>query len=230
MQGIDPGNPPHELVQAVGASAAFSNVSSSSAIRQALWDRQRGRCAYCERALRAPSRDDHRTRIEHFHPHKGKAWSADCARQSGVSTAEQAAVAWSNLLLCCDGNEHAGRDFTCDKLKHDTDICSNFVNPQRWTAGALVEVGSDGRVTARSGLPSRANHVIDMVLNLNAVELVKARKAVLAARRREIQKVKTKHQGLSLRRRLEMADRLREDAKRSEYGAVLISIAERLTS
>lgn len=156
-------------------------------------------------------------------------WTTDCARASGVASAARAAIAWSNLLLCCDGNEHAGRDYTCDKRKHDTDICADFVNPQRWSGGALVTVERDGRVKARPGLPVGADHVITTVLNLNSPEIIRARRSVLAARRELIDRVRTKNHGLSPRQRVDIAERLRKDAASSEYGAVLLSLAAAIT-
>jgi len=228
MQGVAPGVPPKELLRAIRESIGFKQISSDPALRRALWDRQNGRCAYCERVLRNPASVDHRTRIEHFHPQGGMVWAAECAKQCGVSSDADAPVAWSNLLLCCDGNERAGRDFTCDKLKHDTDICSDFINPQRWTGGPLLTIGRDGRATPRPGLPARADLVVNAVLNLNSVELVKARKSVLTARRALIERVKTRSHGLSPKQRADMAQRLRRDAETQEYGTVLISLADTL--
>jgi hypothetical protein len=229
MQRITVTAPPRALVDAVHHSASFSEVSSDASLRRTLWEQQRGRCAYCERVLRDPSRDDHRTRIEHFHPQSSAEWTIDCSRESGASVAERAAIAWTNLLLCCDGNEAAGRDFTCDKLKGNRDICADFCNPHRWPGGAVLAVKRDGRVTPSPGLPAAADRVVQDVLNLNAPALVHARRSVLDARRAAISRIRAKHGGLTPRVRRDIAEILRRDAETHEFGAALLSLADEMT-
>jgi uncharacterized protein (TIGR02646 family) len=220
--------PPAVLTTMALQGAAYREVSSDKSIRQALWMQQGKRCAYCERILRDPERVDHRTKIEHFHPQSGGAWNDNCERASGASDETRSATAWSNLLLCCDGNELARVERTCDTSKGNTDICGGFRNPKSWHAPSLVIIDDNGRAHPAGGLPSEASTVVDQVLNLNSPELVRARKNVLGARRKRIAKSKAVHQGWTGHQRSEIAAVLRRDAGSSEYGSTLISLADRL--
>jgi uncharacterized protein (TIGR02646 family) len=205
-------------------------VRSDSSLRRALWDQQGGRCAYCERRLRDPSRDDHRTKIEHSHPQSSSKWDSDCKSCSGASNHASTATTWRNLLLCCDGNELAGENFTCDTSKAGTDICSDFRNPKHWTQGdRLVEIDRSGFAKPRPGLPNAAATVIGSVLYLNAKALVEARMLVLSPRRKAINHQRRLHHGRRASLDSQIAAILRLDATTSEYGSTLLSLADELT-
>lgn len=223
MRRIESAPPPasHRTYRAL--NAAFAELSSDPAIRRALWNEQGGRCAYCERRLRNPGHPDHRTRIEHFHPQSAPAWSADCAICSGAEDNGDAPTQWRNLLLCCDGNEHSHREFTCDKSKADTDICGRFRNPKTWTRGQVAVVDRGGRARPGAGLPAGAPAVVDHVLNLNAEHLVGARKSLIAAYQRKLGR-----KGLTAAQREQCAARLRREASTAEYGSTLLMLADRL--
>jgi uncharacterized protein (TIGR02646 family) len=219
---------PPEFVRLRAARAAFSELSSEPSIRRALWEQQGRRCAYCERLLRDPSRDDHQTRIEHFHPQSSAQWNTDCKRASGAGTKAKAPTTWSNLLLCCDGNESVGKPFTCDKSKDDIEICADFRNPKLWSGhpDRLVNIDREGRAEPVVGLPARASHVVDDVLNLNAEHVVEARQRVATPRRQELKKWKARHQGLDDQQRAVLVERWRTRAETSPYGTALLSLAD----
>lgn len=221
--------PPAQYVSLVATASDFSQLSSEQNIRLALWQQQKGRCAYCERVLRDPSRSDHRTRIEHFHPQSGSAWSSDCAFCSGARSQAAARTAWTNLLLCCDGNEAAGSDFTCDKSKANMDVCDKFRNPKVWHASRLVDIDRNGFASPVTGLPVGAADVIHLTLRLNADHLIAARLSVIAAYTRMIKKEKDKHHNLTPSRRTELAAKLRVKADDSEYATTWLSLADRLS-
>jgi uncharacterized protein (TIGR02646 family) len=219
---------PPSLTTLRAQGATYEMVRSDPSVRRALWESQGKRCAYCERSLRDPARDDHRTRIEHFHPQAGVKWDEDCRRASGVSDNAHAPTTWSNLLLCCDGNELAGKDFTCDKSKADEDICSDFRNPKSWHGQRLLHIDRFGHARPMDGLPIGATRIIEEVLNLNSKYVVDARKSVQNARRRYVQQQQVLRHGLTPRQRSQIAERFRKDAETSEYGSALLSLADDL--
>ncbi|QDG64429.1 hypothetical protein [Pseudarthrobacter sp. NIBRBAC000502771] len=206
----------------------YSGLSSDSEIRKALWLEQGGRCGYCERRLADPSQPGHGTRIEHFHPQSSKSWESDCGHCSGAPDNNAAPTTWSNMLLCCNGNENVGGAYTCDKSKADQDICAKFRNPKRWHQEMLVIIDSNGNAIPATGLPVDAQDVIDKVLNLNADHLVTVRKEIISARRKLVKKVESKHRGLTTKMRLDMATAIREYADDREYTSTLLSFANRL--
>jgi len=209
--------------------ATYGDMASESSIRRTLWEQQGRRCAYCERALPDPAIPGHNTRIEHFHPQNGGDWTGDCERGSHASADGRAPVTWGNLLLCCDGNERAGRNFTCDKAKGNLDICAQFRNPRDWAVDRLVNVERDGRVVPLPGLPDGADVVLEHVLNLNADHLVVARKVVLAALKRAVSGRAARHHGLSPQQRSAIAENLRRDAETREFGACFLAVAASLS-
>lgn len=226
MRSIPQRVAPSSLTTLRATGATYEMVRSDPSIRRVLWQQQGRRCAYCERILRDPDRDDHRTRIEHFHPQSSPKWNNQCRVGSGAVNTAKAPTTWSNLLLCCDGNELAGKDFTCDKSKGNTDICSDFRNPKIWHRDRLVHIGRSGQAKPVEGLPADAATIIDVVLNLNSEELVAARKRVLDARRKSIVAQSERHHGLSASLRSQIADILRRDATTLEYGSTLLSLAD----
>lgn len=229
MRRIAPKTPPasHATYRANGA--IFSEMSADPAIRRALWDEQQGRCAYCERVLRDPSRPDHLTRIEHFHPQSESSWGSDCGQCTGAEGRADAPTKWTNLLLCCDGSETAGYDFTCDKSKADRHVCTEFRNPKGWYSDLLVCIERSGKAVPAAGLPSGADSVIDTVLNLNANHLVDVRRRIIATRAREIRQLKARSQGLTDSQRTTIATRLRVEAETAEYPSVLLMLANWVT-
>ncbi|WP_242089413.1 hypothetical protein [Curtobacterium sp. DN_7.5] len=229
MRKIDARPEPQSMVTLRRQGASYPELGSDSSIRRTLWEQQGRRCAYCERVLLDPDLPNHNTRIEHFHPQSSDCWGAECERASHSGSHEKAAVSWGNLLLCCDGNERAGQDFTCDKSKSDIDICERFRNPRDWPTEQLVYVERDGRVVPLSGLPAEAEVVLNGVMNLNAEGLVRARKTVLSALKKEIAERQKRSRGLTAQQKTAMASRLRQDAKVREFGACFLAVASRLS-
>lgn len=228
MIRISTSRAPSEYAALRAARAPFSKFSSEPAIRHALWEQQGRKCAYCERLLRDPSRDDHQTRIEHFHPQSSTSWNADCKQASGADSAVKAPTTWSNLLLCCDGNESVGKPFTCDKLKDDSEICADFRNPKLWSGhpDRLVSIDREGRAEPVAGLPVGASRVIDEIMNLNAEHVRAARKSVTDPLLREYKAWTTLHHGMSGTQRLLLAERWRTRAATSPHGTALLSLAD----
>lgn len=229
MRNIPSVPPPKKYGQLLAAKAGFSELSSEPAIRQALWDQQGGICAYCERKLLRPALPNHRTRIEHFHPQGGLAWTADCKLCSGARSDGDAPTTWTNLLLCCDGNEYVGKPYTCDKLKGNKDICVSFRNPKLWPGGNLVIIERNGCAKAIPGLPPGADDVVRQVLNLNTPQLRDVRISILAARRKAYLKRRIRKQGMTKAERAGYAQKIRNEAVSAEYPSTLLSFAESIT-
>lgn len=160
--------------------STYVQLSSEDAIRKALFDEQRGLCAYCERQLAYAPEGPHKTRIEHFHPQNPDAGSTldakACRMASGAAPVDDSDTTWTNLLLCCDGHEARGAGLQhCDVTKRDTDICVAFRNPKTFRGPRLLDVHHDGTVVPIPVLPSGASSVVEDVLMLNRKSLTTVR-------------------------------------------------------
>lgn len=235
MIRIEPRQPPPVVALVRASGGSFRALSSESAVRGALFDEQGGRCAYCERRLRDP-RDgsDHRTRIEHYHPQhpavNGPGAPKDaqaCLRASGAPSIAAAPTAWSNLLLCCDGEEHAPpANRHCDVRKGNVDICHEFRNPKNATRARILDVSARGRVGPATGMPPGAARVVDVVLGLNTPTLVRAREQVFGALMREIAASKRRHRGMTPARRQELRRKIEAQIADADFPSTLLAAAD----
>ncbi|GAA4266191.1 hypothetical protein GCM10022256_18030 [Frondihabitans peucedani] len=229
MQRIVQAPPPPRLTTLRNQNATFDEVKADGILRWVLFEQQRGRCAYCERPLRRPDHIEHKTKIEHFHPQNSDHWNEACQQESGASDDFKAPTTWSNLLLCCDGNESVTLAKTCDTSKSNTDICSEFRNPRAWHSILLVHISRDGRALPDPALPDGAIGIVNNVLNLNEKELVAARRQIGLALKNEIlAKSGRKPYGLSPSKRANIIARLRERGLSQPYGSTYLSVAELL--
>lgn len=151
-------------------------------LREYLWRRQDGRCAYCECSVRL----DQATRIEHFHPRSLSEMSdASCKRELGTAKTVNVEFYLNNLMLCCMGHEgevvaeKSSREvLTCDVQKGAEHICATFHNPATSVYPSLVDVDPSGRLRAVH-FPAghaEAQTVVDETLNLNNQFLVQVRR------------------------------------------------------
>lgn len=158
-----------------GGYPITGDASLARSIRQALLAVQHGECAYCCGKL-----DTRDTRIEHFHPQSRHVANEACATESGVQVGGDSRVAWTNLLLCCDGDETNKCLSHCDVSKSASDVCKQFLNPSRIASprDLLVGMRSDGYLVARpSVFPDvvAAQAVLDEILNLNSDHMSRRR-------------------------------------------------------
>ena len=161
MIHIAKGREPRALVhfRLTNAHGRFDDAPKSS-IRKALLKQQRQLCCYCTRDIGG----EHATRIEHW---------------QSRSRFPERALDWSNLFLACDGGESrsgaaaASHLVHCDVAKGDLDITlrPNDQPQRRITYGV-----ASGCAT---GTDVDAHRDVDVVLRLNASQLVEARKATL---------------------------------------------------
>lgn len=225
MRRINATPAPRKFTELRAAGAPYEQFSSERTVRQTLWEQQGGRCAYCERTIRRWDHADHRTRIEHFHPQHGLIWSPSCALRSGAQNHESSATTWSNMLLCCNGQEHLDDTdrHRCDKRKDNKDICEHFRNPRDWSGDRLLNVKRSGRVEVVPGLPTGAQEVVDAVLNLNDPDLVETRKGLWSSLEK---KLAPGYRGSRSERAAIAAD-LRHQAETAEFAATYLSLADR---
>jgi uncharacterized protein (TIGR02646 family) len=214
--------------------STYLQLSSEDAIRKALWDEQRGLCAYCERRLDYALGRPHRTRIEHFHPQNpapGSTLDAQaCCMASGASPLADSDTTWTNLLLCCDGQEARGADLHhCDVTKRDTDICAPFRNPKTFQAPRLLDVHHDGRVVPISELPPGAAGVVEDVLMLNRKSLTTVRGQLYRSLFRQIATEKRRPPfGMTAARRTALRATLTARARDNPHPSVTLSVADLL--
>jgi uncharacterized protein (TIGR02646 family) len=221
------GMPPGAVAR-LKTESTFPALQSVPEVRAALAVEQGSFCAYCEQRLTLGS--DHNTRIEHFHPQSRPAVSGHCQSQCGASTPADAAIEWTNLLLCCDGSS-PDRDPICDVKKHDTDVCDGLRNPKRAPASVdtLVDVDVRGRVSPRAALDAgRAEAHLNDTLNLNHEFLVRNRLRVLTALRKLVgQKAGRKPGAWTAADKAKVAASLRRGMDGKEYGSEYLSMARR---
>ena len=229
MIGIEKSSMPRQAQEALAfdETRAFRTISSMPEVRQTLFDAQHGRCAYCEREL---SLKPGRTRIEHFHPQSGAFLSPACSTQSGAKKAEDAPVAWWNLLLACPGKGDQGQE-TCDVSKHQKDVCEAIHNPRLMTPStSQVRVdGVSGRVLAAND-DDEATRVVDEVLRLNDPALCRERSNVWSAvvrRLGEMSKAAARRHKGGQAPKADVEAMLEEAVRTKPFGSVYLSLLEK---
>ncbi len=168
MVTIDKGSSPLELNQykresseviAIGTTKLLDDFPQKDDLRIQLAEEQGFLCAYCMQRIHPESGD---TKIEHFHPQT-------------IFPEEQ--LDYSNLLLCCNGNEgDRSANQHCDTKKKNTEI---KYNPALYPAiEQTVRYERDGNIISDDGEWSQQ---INEVLNLNYPRFKLNRKSVLQA-------------------------------------------------
>lgn len=234
MIRIEAQTPPPAFAFARSNGASFSAISGVPAIRRALWDEQNGRCAYCERVLKLVEGRPVHTRIEHFHPQhldpNDGTDAAICRDVVGTTDLLTADTAWSNLLLCCDGDEGNGpAGFHCDVRKRNTHICTSFRNPKTSSLERHLLVDVTGEVSPAPGLPPGAADVVCDVLGLNVRQLVRARNRVFAAYIRQIKEMKArKPYGLTNAQRQSLKTQIAKASASRDFPSTRLAAADRL--
>lgn len=199
-------------------------------LRDALYEQQSGRCAYCERSIRASGTS---TRIEHFHPRDHSSsydWNSICEQRTGVKNArwDLIEISFGNLLLCCDG----GSLRSCDVSKGSDHICEIFFSPKHVLDSALVSVLPNGYMIPKRvpGTIEAAQNVIDACLLLNSQFLVEDRRGIFSAElSRFSQRMRENPNRLSADKiRSEFASSLRGKALSSAFGSTLLSVADKI--
>ena len=93
-------------------------------------------------------------------------------------------------------------------------------------ARAVIRVEWDGTVTPAPPEAARAQAAINTVIGLNGDDMRDTRRQILAARRREITKLEVRRRGLWKAGRTKLAKRVRKEARTSEFGTSLLTVAE----
>ncbi|QPK79189.1 hypothetical protein G7Y31_00145 [Corynebacterium lizhenjunii] len=223
-------------------------------LREYLLLRQGSRCAYCEQKInnkqhskkagRVNRSSRQANKIEHFHPQSQDYSSDKCEKATGVGTWEQSPLALENMLAVCDGRiQEGGTEYCCDTKKASKDICSDFLNPNRFAVApssdqvvprrSLVRVKRDGKLVPNKlyftdeEQEERAQRVLDEVLNLNSTQLKDSRRKLLVAlvkqSNEKVQRQAARKHGIS---RQELRKKLFNDAiaREEEESSALISV------
>lgn len=198
MRRITKGTEPRALTEhRARKGESFDAIPDKGPLREALLQEQQHLCCYCMQRIRKET-----MKIEHFLPQ---------------SRHPDKAIAWSNLLGACPGNEGKPRRLqTCDTRKGDKEI---QLDPQ----GPLVDrirYSNSGHIEIDA---PELQHELDEVLNLNTRQLVDNRKGALqglvAVLRRENRRTGTWRADVFLRK----LAKLDADGRLDEYVGVLES-------
>lgn len=229
---------PAELDHLVRIGVRFDDLDPPlrNTLRDYLWRRQDGRCAYCECSVRL----DQATRIEHFHPRSLSQMSDACKCELGTAKTVNVEFYLNNLMLCCMGHEgevvaqKSHREvLTCDARKSNEHICATFHNPATSDYPSLVDVEPKGRLCAVH-FPSEyaeAQAVIDDTLNLNNDFLVEVRRELYNSLLREATRRVRSAKNQNKKNHdvwQTLAGQLRARAETKQYASVYISVANTL--
>jgi len=148
--------------------------------------------------------------------------------QSGSSSLDDSDTTWTNLVLCCNGEDGKAESYRhCDVTKGATDICATFRNPKTYAAPRLLDVQGGGRVVPVPGMPAGAEGVVEDVLRLNRASLVRVRGRLFSALIHEIAREKKRlPYGLTPARRKTLKAQLKRRAISGHHPSVALSVAE----
>lgn len=185
-----------------GGKSPYQHLSTEAKeeLRQFLYLRQYGLCAYCECSLGDSETINRTTKIEHFHPQSSVKLTQDCLTRLDLKREQDTTLLINNLLLVCAGNKTKGSELHCDSSKADIDICSVFLNPNlNRSFDSLVHVNPlNGAICIRPGAHPgelcEANTVLDDILHLNNDQLCEMRRKIAASLRGEIAKLYKREQ------------------------------------
>lgn len=164
MIKIDKGREPAEWTEQRNTPGITYETARKDALRQALLEEQGGLCGYCmRRVIFVPGKVTD-TRIEHLKPR-----TLSLAQGKPEET-----LAYSNMILCCNGNIDGSKSFHCDVSKDETEI---HFRPFDATAIATISYSSgDGSIKSSNAVYDKD---LNEVLNLNHPRLKANRRAVL---------------------------------------------------
>lgn len=164
MIKITKGKEPVEWTEERNTPGITYETAHKDALRQALLEEQGGLCGYCMRRVSFVTGITTDTRIEHLKPRT-------------ISMAEgkiEETLAYSNMILCCNGDIDGSKNFHCDASKGEREI---HFKPFDAAAIATISYSSkDGSI--KSSNKSYDNDLND-VLNLNHPRLAANRLAVI---------------------------------------------------
>lgn len=164
MIKITKGKEPAEWTSERTTSGMTYEDAQKDELRLALLEEQGGLCAYCMRRISFTKGKTTTTRIEHVKP-------------QALSIAEgkvYETLAYSNMVLCCDGDIDKGGSFHCDRSKQDQII--SFRPFDKCVIDTISYSSNKG--TIKSSNPNY-DRDFNKILNLNHPRLEASRLAVI---------------------------------------------------
>lgn len=159
MKQIRKNNEPNSLtLHRQQANADYPNYPEKDELRACLCVEQRGICCYCMGAI---SPNAQAMKIEHF---------------KSQTTFPQNQIDYWNLLGACNGNQGQPIDEChCDTYKGNSPM--TFYPPSKMSSiETIIQYQNDGKIVSNNTV---LDHEINVILNLNVLKLIKARKGTL---------------------------------------------------
>lgn len=164
MIKIDKGREPAEWTEQRNTPGITYETAHKDALRLALLEEQGGLCGYCMRRVNFVPGEVTDTRIEHIKPR-----TLSLAQGKPEET-----LAYSNMILCCNGDIDGSKYFHCDVSKDETEI---HFKPFDAAAIATISYSScDGSIKSSNAVYDKD---INEVLILNHPRLKTNRHAVI---------------------------------------------------
>ena len=182
MIRITKGQEPAEWTQVRNTPGMIYEDAPKDVLREALLNEQGGLCAYCMRRINFTPGQTTTTRIEHLKPRK-------LSLEQGHP---EETLAYSNMILCCDGNCDKSGNFHCDRSKEDKSI--SFRPFDQVVIDSISYSSKNG--TIKSSI-QQYNKEFNEVLNLNHPRLEKNRLAVIRGLVHEMGKKKWSRKDLT---------------------------------
>lgn len=157
---------PNEWIEVRTTPGMNYEDAPKEALRLSLLNEQGGLCAYCMSRLEYIPGKTTSTRIEHL---KSRAKSIEEGK-------EEETLAYSNMVLCCNGDIDGSGNFHCDKSKDDQTISFNPFDQA--VIDTISYSSKDGTIKSSN---NNYNREFNDILNLNHPRLEVNRLAVLKA-------------------------------------------------
>jgi uncharacterized protein (TIGR02646 family) len=161
---ITKGKEPAEWTKIKSTPGINFESADKTALRQALIDEQGWVCAYCMRRINYVAGAVTDTRIEHLKP---QSISIDHGHPEET-------LAYSNMVLCCNGNIAGDGKTHCDTSKGDREI--SFTPFDQAVIDTISYSTGDGHIKSSN---AQYNDEFNQVLNLNHPRLAGNRRSVI---------------------------------------------------
>ena len=164
MIKITKGKEPAEWTKIKNTPGINFESADKTTLRQALIDEQGWVCAYCMRRINYVAGAETDTRIEHLKP---QSISIDQGHPEET-------LAYSNMVLCCNGNIDGDGKTHCDTSKGDREI--SFTPFDQAVIDTISYSTGDGRIKSSN---AQYDAEFNNVLNLNHRRLAENRHSVI---------------------------------------------------
>lgn len=206
MIKITKGKEPAEWTEQKNTPGIDYLTADKDALRLSLLAEQGGICGYCMRRIRFTPGEKTDTRIEHIRPRT-------LSLREGKP---EETLAYSNMILCCNGDLEDNNKTHCDRSKDEQ--CISFTPFETAAMNTISYSSKDGRIKSSN---AQINDEINNVLNLNHPRLAVNRLAVLCGIRKELGK-KISWKKSEMKHKLEYFQNRTADGNYQEYCGIAI--------